>query len=423
VLINNIKFIDLFAGMGGFKIGLNKAANKLSINTKCVLTSDIKSSAISVLNTNGLDINLVNNIQGIDEKEIPSFDLLLAGFPCQPFSVAGNRQGFSDTRGTLFFDIERILEYHKPSAFILENVPHLKTHDNGRTFSVITSTLIKLGYSISSEILDSSDFGLAQSRKRIYIVGIREDLNKRFIFDNINHGYKTAVFGDISESGLPIINSEFTNKLLSKFTIDEVEGKLITDKRGGDNSLHSWDFGLKGEITYKQSKILDVVFKIYRSREMAKELGMEWKDGGLVTTEQIYRNFPDKDLQADLDYLVDCGYLITKNIKISDFGEEKEIKAYSIITSRLSYEFNRILDKNGTCPTLTATDCQKIGVIDGNGIRKLTPREGLRLFGYPEDYSFGNLSDKQIYDLLGNTVPVNVIEAISNRLLNTLIEV
>lgn len=159
-----LKFIDLFAGIGGFRLGFEAACKHKKVQYECVFSSEIKKSAISVYKENFNDEKIHGDITKIDEKSIPKFDVLLAGFPCQAFSTAGVRRGFLDTRGTLFFDIERIIKFHKPKAFILENVEGLVKHDIqnksdniGRTLEVILHNLRKLGYKVNWEVLNSSE--------------------------------------------------------------------------------------------------------------------------------------------------------------------------------------------------------------------------------------------------------------------------
>ena len=157
-----VKFIDLFAGLGGLRLGFEEAFKAKGIQTECVLTSEIKPAAIKALNKNFKHKKLVGNICEIDAKTIEDFDFLLAGFPCQPFSSAGNRLGFADTRGTLFFEVERILKEKKPYGFLLENVEGLITHDSekkgdkiGRTFKTILRSLEELGYNVEWKLLYS----------------------------------------------------------------------------------------------------------------------------------------------------------------------------------------------------------------------------------------------------------------------------
>ena len=159
-------FIDLFAGIGGMRIPFDE------INGKCVFTSEIdKHAATSYVNN--FNEMPYGDITAISPQEIPSHDLLLAGFPCQPFSQAGLKKGFNDTRGTLFFYIANIIRYHTPKVVLLENVKRFKSHDNGNTYKTVKSTLEDLGYSVFSEVLNAKDFGVPQNRERIFIVALR----------------------------------------------------------------------------------------------------------------------------------------------------------------------------------------------------------------------------------------------------------
>ena len=165
------KFIDLFCGIGGFRIAFESAGGE------CVFSSDIDRWANETYNNNFGEMPK-GDITKIKSEEIPNHDILCAGFPCQPFSIAGKRLGFSDTRGTLFFEVERILKDKKPRAFILENVKGLVSHDNGNTLRTILNKLDELGYSVFYKILNSADYGVPQNRERIYIVGFREKVSE-----------------------------------------------------------------------------------------------------------------------------------------------------------------------------------------------------------------------------------------------------
>lgn len=431
-----IKFIDLFAGMGGTRLGLEQAAKKLGYKTECVLTSEIKPYAISALKENFNNEEVLGNIREIDEKDIPDFDILLGGFPCQSFSVAGKGLGFLDTRGTLFFEIERILKHKKPYAFLLENVEGLVLHDRvstkdkiGRTLSTIIKQLEDMGYNVEWRLLDSKDFGVAQSRLRVYIVGT---LKGKVNLNDFLHTRKTV--GEILEKGKPCVDSHFTRCLLNHYTVDELYGKSIKDKRGGENNIHSWTIGLKGEITKEQTQLIELLFKERRKKHWAEEIGIKWMDGMPLTTKQIATFFPANNLQEMLDDLTQKGYLVLEHPKKLAYVEidgnqvEQRIqdttkpKGYNIVAGKLSFEFTKILDNNDVAPTLVAMDVSKLGVVDGNGIRKLTVREGLRMFGYPDHYTlkmFENTNKglAQAFDLLGNTVVVPVIEAVATRLL------
>lgn len=163
-----IKIIDLFAGIGGIRKGFEIAFGN---NIDCVMTSEIDKHAIETYKANFGDENIYGDIKEIKEEDVPDHDILLAGFPCQPFSQAGLKKGFNDTRGTLFFDIERILIEKQPQAFLLENVKQLKGHDKGHTLKVILEHLDKAGYKTFVKVLAARDFGVPQNRERIFIVG------------------------------------------------------------------------------------------------------------------------------------------------------------------------------------------------------------------------------------------------------------
>ena len=188
-----MKFISLFAGIGGFDLALERLGHE------CIYANDFNKYAAQIYDKNFSSLKQskgfqpwINNGYGpndgnervgtqplidtrditkVDEKEIPKHDLLVGGFPCQSFSIAGKRRGFEDTRGTMFFEVARILKYHQPRLFILENVKGLLSHDSGRTFKVIISTLVELGYDLQWQVLNSKNFGVPQNRERVLLVG------------------------------------------------------------------------------------------------------------------------------------------------------------------------------------------------------------------------------------------------------------
>ncbi len=168
-----LKTIDLFAGIGGIRLGFEQ------FGCENVFTSEWDKDAQIMYEAN-FGEQPFGDITQIAPQDIPDHDILLAGFPCQPFSIIGNMQGFSDTRGTLFFNIEEILRVKKPYAFLLENVKQLRTHDNGRTFKVILQKLKDLGYHTHHTVLNALDFGLPQKRERTVIVGFRENIAFKF---------------------------------------------------------------------------------------------------------------------------------------------------------------------------------------------------------------------------------------------------
>lgn len=175
------RFIDLFAGIGGFHQALSR------VGGQCVFASEWdKHAATTYAQNYGLAPQ--GDITQIEASDIPQHDVLCAGFPCQAFSIAGRQRGFEDTRGTLFFDIVRIAEYHRPKVLFLENVKNLVRHEGGRTLTVIVATLEGLGYRVAYRVLNSSAFGLAQNRERVYIVALRGDCSEaEFCFPTGSH--------------------------------------------------------------------------------------------------------------------------------------------------------------------------------------------------------------------------------------------
>lgn len=189
----SITFIDLFAGIGGFRVALEQAG------ATCVFSSEIDKYALQVYKAN-FNEEASGNITAIKEQDIPAHDVLCAGFPCQTFSDFGNRKGFKDPRGTLFFEIVRIAKHHKPKVVLLENVLGLTWHDGGNTFETIKYSLSEIGYNVHWQILDATMFGLPQMRKRIFIVAIRDDIKKPFKFPEGTLTTKTMK--DIIESNV-----------------------------------------------------------------------------------------------------------------------------------------------------------------------------------------------------------------------------
>ncbi len=415
--MKNIRFIDLFAGIGGIRKGFEIACAERGYKTECVFTSEIKPYAVDVLKQNHPGEAIHGDITKIDEKDIPDFDFLLAGFPCQAFSMAGKRLGFQDTRGTLFFDVARILKAKKPMGFVLENVEGLVNHDGGKTFAVILNTLNELGYYVTAKVLNAKDFGVPQERKRIYIVGSEKeqpDLSEFEVTDK--------TLGSILEHGLECEHSTFIDNLLKHYNVSDLPGKAIKDKRGGKDNIHSWDLEMKGKVSKKQRALLNKMMTERRKKQWAAQYKIDWMDGMPLTIDMIRTFYDDPKLEDMLEDLVGKKYLVKEHPKkkLKDGTREQDPKlplGYNIVAGKMSFQVNKVLDPNSYAPTLVAMDMQHLYVVDGNGIRKLSLREGLRLFGYPDNYKF-DVSEADGFDLLGNTVVVPVITAVSGRLLN-----
>lgn len=168
--MTHVRYFSMFAGIGGMELGIEQAAQELGLTTECVGYSEIDKAAIRTYEEHFNHDNY-GDATLIDPDTLPEFDLLVGGFPCQSFSIAGKRGGFEDTRGTLFFDIARIIKAKEPRFFILENVKGLLSHEDGQTFGTILRTLDELGYDLVWKVLNSKDYGVPQSRERVYLVG------------------------------------------------------------------------------------------------------------------------------------------------------------------------------------------------------------------------------------------------------------
>lgn len=197
---NGYKVIDLFAGVGGIRLGFEKAFKE---KTNFVFSSELDKYAQKTYNANYNEVPH-GDITQIDAEEIPSHDIILAGFPCQAFSIAGLKKGFEDTRGTLFFDVARIAKHHKPKVIFLENVKGFKNHDKGNTFKVVTETLEELKYKVFSEVLNAKHFGVPQNRERIYIIAFLDEEDKGVDFKFPERLNQAVKLGDILDSGVDV---------------------------------------------------------------------------------------------------------------------------------------------------------------------------------------------------------------------------
>ena len=245
--MQSFKFIDLFAGIGGIRLPFDE------LGYKCVFSSEWDKKACDTYYANFGEYPS-GDITKISEKDIPSFDICLAGFPCQAFSIMGKMQGFSDTRGTMFFEIERILKYHMPEVILLENVKQLTTHDKGRTFSTILKHLEALGYTVKYSILNALDFGLPQKRERVIIVGFLDtDKAIRFNFDFKKKKYNLS---KILESTDTIDSSCFASEMIRKKRAESVIGKHLFypsvwhENKSGNISVLDYSCALRTGASY-----------------------------------------------------------------------------------------------------------------------------------------------------------------------------
>ena len=241
----NFKFIDLFAGIGGIRIAFEK------VGGECVFTSEWDEASQNMYGAN-FGERPFGDITKIDENEIPDHDILTGGFPCQAFSIIGNRLGFADTRGTLFFDVERILKAKQPRAFLLENVKQLVGHDKGRTFKVILERLHDLGYYVHYKVLNGLDFGVPQKRERIVIVGFKE--NHPFEFPT-RPLQKIKTLDDILEPEDQIDKKHFAsehvkNKVAKRAKKKPIGNTIWHENKSGNIGIHPFSCALRANASY-----------------------------------------------------------------------------------------------------------------------------------------------------------------------------
>ena len=359
-----MKFIELFAGIGGFRLGLEKAGHK------CVWSNEIVEKARSIYEHNFKDAPDGRDIRTIQPDEIPDCDLLVGGFPCATFSVAGRRTGFGteDTRGTLFFEICRILRSKRIPYVFLENVKGLLNHDGGRTFGVIIASLDELGYDIQWECVNSKNFGVPQNRERVFIVG------------NLRGFPRPEVF--------PI----------GRCFAEDAEQSSASQREG------EW-------VRTSYLPTLDAhYYKGGGTRAVIDEGGEP--DGHVRATHWRRNHF--RDVKGD--------YTPTLTANMGTGGNNVPYIVKAVLTpDRKDKRQNgrRIKEHDEPAFTLTAQD--RHGVQVGTKLRKLTPLECERLQSLPDNwtkwYKDGSLvADNQRYERCGRAVTVNVIEQIARRL-------
>lgn len=240
--LQSFSFIDLFAGLGGIRLGFERAGGK------CVFSSEWDKSAQQSYFANFGEIPY-GDITRIDSSEIPHFDILCAGFPCQPFSIIGDKQGFRhETQGTLFFEIERILRDKMPRAFMLENVRNLITHDKGRTFAIILEHLENLGYFTHYEVLNALDFGLPQKRERIIICGFRENVDFAFPLGALGSHNSVKNLSEILESSVDkkyFVNEAIKSSRIARMKKEIAKPYITHENVGGSITPHHFSCALR----------------------------------------------------------------------------------------------------------------------------------------------------------------------------------
>jgi DNA (cytosine-5)-methyltransferase 1 len=407
-----IRFVDLFAGVGGLRLAFEQAMTDLGLSTECVLASEIDPQARETYRLNyghfpSGDVREIN--------DVPQFDFLLAGFPCQPFSYAGKQKGFADTRGTLFFEIERILKDNRPGGFILENVRGLTTHDGGRTFESILQHLRDLNYGVSYLVLNSSSFGVPQNRVRVYILGLDQSVPRTSLKSDFgaadSHKYKTeahqanlfvtenpATVSQILEDSPDEkynCTEDFTRKLARVLdgNFSQIHGCRLIDYRNG-KSIHSWQLGVKGYCSDDEIAFMDALI----ANRRRKEFGVH-QDGKRLGIKDIRTFYDHPRLLETIGSLKDKGYLSEIDGK------------YNPVAGNMSFEVFKFLDPDSISITLVTSDAHKLGVFHNRRLRRITPRECARLQGFPDTFTL-HPSDTFAYRQMGNSVSVPVVREV-----------
>jgi DNA (cytosine-5)-methyltransferase 1 len=406
-----IRFVDLFAGIGGIRLGFEQALDGLGLEHNCVLSSEIDKNAQETYK-----LNFGEEPKGdiFKIKEFPQFDFLLAGFPCQPFSYAGKQKGFGDTRGTLFFEIEKRLAQYKPNGFILENVRGLITHDNGRTLSTIIQKLENLDYGVQYLLLNSSDYNVPQNRSRIYILGLKKTKPvltlvsgkgatdshqfRRILNSKTSEIKSTTLVEDILDGNAAKkydCTNDFSEKLKSVLKEKNlpIDGVRMIDFRNG-NSIHSWELGIKGACTADEIGFMNALIANRRKKEFGTH-----QDGKNLSLDQIKTFYDHPNLDEIIRSLIEKKYLRNRD------------GLYNPVSGNMSFEVFKFLDRQSVSITLVSSDAHKLGVQHQNRIRRITPRECARLQGYPDTFKCHPI-DQHAYRQFGNSVSVPVIKAV-----------
>ena len=383
--MEKFKFIDLFAGIGGFHIAMS------NLGGECVLASEIDKFAIETY-FNNFGISSNNDVTKINPEKMEQYDTLCAGFPCQPFSKAGSQLGFADEiKGTLFFEIVRMIEKTRPKYLILENVRNLVSHDFGNTYTVIMKYLRDLGYIVNEKpiIMSPHQLGIPQLRERVYILGVRNDLGVKEINIELPKGKKE----DLSIYNSNILESD---KVSDKYFISDNEIKV----------LDIWDDFFKNIKTEKLG------FPVW-----SEEFGLthdlsafpDWKRNIVLKNRKLYddnKNFINQWLQKN-NYLKD----FTPTQRKFEWQAGKSINTVweGIIQFRPS---GIRVKKPDTFQALVAM--VQIPIV-GKLKRRLTPREVARLQSFPDSFII-NKNDMQAYKQFGNAVNVICVEYLAKRL-------
>ena len=387
-----MRIFSTFSGIGGFELGINNASLEVdNYPIEYVGHSEINKYAEAVYKLHFGGKNY-GDITEIEAEKLPDFDCLVGGFPCQAFSIAGKRKGFEDTRGTLFFDLARILRAKQPRLFVFENVKGLLNHDSGRTIEVIISTLTELGYDLQWQVVNSKDFGVAQNRERIIIVG------------NLRNTPRPEVFPIEGADRQDTITEKHTRDIIRVF--DGPQCRRVYNPDGLSVTLSSQGGGTGAKTG------------LYRVPEATRKGYAEAGIGDSINLSQ-----PNSKTRRGR-----VGKGIANTL---DTGMHQYTVQAVLTPSREKKRQNGRRMKNPGEPSFTVTATDQNGIYDGTAIRRLTPLECERLQGFPDfwtkyglpqygtdqDLDKVEMSDTQRYRMCGNAVTTDVIQAVFSRIL------
>ena len=379
-----MKFLDLFAGIGGFRLGMEAAGHECV--GFCEVDKFARKSYKAIHDTKGeIELHDITEVSDDTIRGIGHVDVICGGFPCQAFSIAGARRGFEDTRGTLFFEIARFTSILKPRLLFLENVKGLLNHDRGNTFEVILSTLDELGYDVEWQVLNSKDFGVPQNRERVFIIGHLRGGSGRKVFPLSGESQSTS-----SQSAIKIgnVNPSGNGMNGEVYRADGLAPTLTTNKGEGQK------IAVKSN-TIKQFGVLQPNFN---------QCGVVYETDGIAPTIRAYQG-------GGLEPKIRVKEATSQGYAEANVGD-------SVNLSHPNSKTRRGRVGKQIANTLLTGESQ--GVVEPDfRIRKLTPRECWRLQGFP-DWAFDKAqevnSNSQLYKQAGNSVTVNVIAAIAKEL-------
>ena len=396
-----MKIFSTFTGIGGFELGIIQACKRLKLAVPIFVGySEIDRYAIETYKKHFPNHINYGDITKIKEKELPDFDMFVGGFPCQAFSIAGKRKGFADTRGTLFFDIARILRTKQPRLVLLENVKGLLSHANGDTFKTIVATLDELGYDLQWQVLNSKDFGVPQNRERILIVGHLRETSRPEVFP-ITGNNEEAIFGTVKST---YHKGQTTGSYINE-TAEVGTIRSFKDKKG----FRKMQSGISPAIRARAREDGDgqPVIRIRETGDGFHQYRNDEKRSSIQGTHVTYQSGKTHALSTAHKPMVLVREATKQGYVEATVGDSINLSVPNSATPR-----GRV--GRGVAQTLD-TGMQQHTLAPQGGVRRLTPIECERLQGFPDSWTAG-VSDTQRYKMLGNAVTVNVIQAVCERL-------